>query len=269
MSSGSFSVGYDFDYWSPDKDLYVARKYDNLKDEILNCKYLDVNDYYNQILPKSQYYQKTNITKSIKVPECGDIYGFREGDIVSICHLQSIILYCDYDLLSSKFSGTLRKNGPFETIKNIIKRHKKYYWFARLLKETVKVFGQYNGDWGSNGLLPALNGPFFCGMSVLMTMPCYSIKLYSATSTSINKEVAMMFAGNNGLIIQFDNKQGDAKFVRAFDVSWISRFGGAENERYNRYSLFIQQYILQHNLESQYTVYFSVIVILLTLSQSI
>ena len=64
-------------------------------------------------------------------------------------------------------------------------------------------------------------------------MPQFSIKLAGPTSTSKELCVAVNFADEDGIIIEFDNARGNvAQSVRGMDVSFISRYGGQEDERY-------------------------------------
>ena len=59
-------IGYDFNYWFPDKDLYVAAKFDNFKQEILEYKYLNTKAYYKQIIPKANTHHNTIIVKALQ-----------------------------------------------------------------------------------------------------------------------------------------------------------------------------------------------------------
>ena len=78
-----------------------------------------------------------------------------------------------------------------------------------------------------------LIGPFYCGMSVLMTLPSFAIRLCSPTSTSKQIHVAIKFSGDNGIIMQFNTPNTDGfKTLRAFDCSFISRYK-EEDERYD------------------------------------
>ena len=76
-----------------------------------------------------------------------------------------------------------------------------------------------------------LLGPFYCGMSAVMTMPQFTMHLLSPTSTSCHIQVAVKFSGDQGILIQFNNDDGRAKDVRGMDISWLSRFK-KEDERY-------------------------------------
>ena len=147
------------------------------------------------------------------------------GEVLSFDRLISIILYTDYTDLSSSFSSTFRKSTVFEPRQATKQRHKKYYWLSKLLRETVSIYGKRNSF--GEGLL----GPFYCGMSTVMTMPEFAIKLLSPTSTSVHIEVAMKFSGEEGCIIEFNNEGGMATKVKGLDVSWLSRYK-EEDERY-------------------------------------
>ena len=77
----------------------------------------------------------------------------------------------------------------------------------------------------------SLDGPFYCGMSRVMTLPQFSIYLYCPTSTSVHIEVSMVFAHENGMILEFDNTAGRSMEAIGFDCSWLSRYR-EEDEMY-------------------------------------
>ena len=142
-----------------------------------------------------------------------------------------LVLYTDYTKLSSDFSATFRKNGPFEPLQQTQNRNRKYWHWSKILQETIHFFGD-------NNIADALKGPFFCGMSIVMNMPQLNICLLSPTSTSVQIQVAMKFSGQQGMIIEFSNEQGRRqRQLCAFDCSWISRYK-EEDERYDLRSCF-------------------------------
>ena len=103
----------------------------------------------------------------------------------------------------------------------------------QILKETICFYGETDQSFtwdedkeAKEGFL----GPFYCGMSSVMTIPQFTMQLFSPTSTSCHIEVAMKFSGDNGIIIQFDNEGGMATGMEGLDVSWISRYK-EEDER--------------------------------------
>ena len=240
VSSGAFSIGFEYDYWDPEKDLFIKRKYKNLKEEMMNYQHLDLQQYQEEILPKTDIIHQTNLCQSMvtdsdnynKPPEyVGFDWGIPKDEVISKDRIISIILYTDYSTLSAHFTSTFRKSNTFEPIQATIQRHRNYYWWARKLRETVKVYGStYEYD-------DTFRGPFYCGMSFVMTMPRFSMELYSPTSTSCQIAVALKFSGNAGLIMEFNNNVGSSTMIPGFDVSWISAFK-EEDERYEEQCIF-------------------------------
>eukprot|EP01084_Bolivina_argentea_P007035 13251_1 len=155
---------------------------------------------------------------------------------LSVSNLLSVILYCDYTELSSQFSKTFRNIDAFETLSMVINRHKEYANWAKTLRETVEYFG--NKGWIHSDLYKEENeknnherGPFYCGMNRVMILPEFSIRLCSPTSTSKKFEVAARFGGENGIIIELNNKGYHmSSETRSWNCSWISNYSG-ENER--------------------------------------
>ena len=132
-------------------------------------------------------------------------------------------MYTDYSKLSTSFTSTFRKNQSWELLNSIKIRNSKYFWWSKLLKEAVQVYGQMQTYWSDTSL--------FCGMSNIMSLPQFVIKLLSPTSTTTQLEVSMKFSGDFGIIIEFNNQTGHAKWCKGLDVSVISRYK-EEDERY-------------------------------------
>ena len=139
-------------------------------------------------------------------------------------HLMGIVLYTDFTELSSQFTKSFRRKNPFETKEQVKKRNDKYWWWSKVLKDTLWYYGKSS------------EGPFYTGMSWVMTLPQFNIYLYSPTSTSVKIAVAMTFCGDAGMIMEFD-QPADLQGSKGFDCSWISRFR-EEDERYDTLSLF-------------------------------
>ena len=233
ITKGTFSVGYDFKYWPYYKDdnNYIDKKYENFKEEILNYQHLNIRSYVKEIIPKATVFMKTKLVKSLEAKgyETLERYGITHGAGISTDILMSIILYTDYTELSSNFTGTFRKKNIYEPIQSVKQRNKEYYWFSRRLKECILCFGQSN--YSGNGHLSVLSSPLYCGMSYILMMPSFNMVLFGPTSTTCHLEVATLFSGEGGIILQFDNTKGQARITKGMDVSWLSRYGGQEDER--------------------------------------
>lgn len=234
-SVGSFSTGIAFNYYKikdeNESELFVESKYANLKEEILNYKYIEMRHYKQEILIKAYaYYQTRLVHKMRSRNDNKDLYGISKHEVISIDRLICIILYTDYTNLSADFTSTFRKNHAFESLQATKQRHRNYYWMSRLLQETVYIYGQ-NYNKSNKVRKKRLQGPFFCGMSRVMTMPQFAISTLSPTSTSCHMEVAMKFSGESGIIFEFNNDKGLGLWEKGLDVSWLSRYK-EEDERY-------------------------------------
>ena len=225
MSLGTFSVGIDYDYYDKESELYVKPKYDNLKTEVVNYKHINMKQYQQEIIPKVDAYFDTILVKAIKSVGPYNKYGIKHGEVINKSRLMCIILYTDYTELSKDFSCSFRKSNTFEPTQAMITRHTNYYWMSKLLRETIRVYGESYYPYRT------FLGPFYCGMSLVLNMTSFAISLLSPTSTSCHIEVSIKFSGEGGSIIQFDNTRGKGMYVKGVDVSWISRYR-EEDERY-------------------------------------
>ena len=175
-------------------------------------------------------YHQTALVKSIKCNKQYCRIEIKKDEIIPPRYLICIILYTDFTELFADFSSTFRSKHKYEAFTSIKKRNEKYFWLSKGLKEMIEHYGQ--SQYEGIGLLPKLRGPFYTGMSIVLKIDQFVMTLIDPTSTTIHKEVATRFGGEDGMLIQFDNSTGDGRFVNGFDVSWISRYGLQEDERY-------------------------------------
>ena len=248
VSFGAFAIGMKFEYWhkykenkdrnEEEKEIredYIERKYDTFKEEMLNYDFLSIKQLNKEIIPKVNEYLKSNIVKSIKNNGVfKDLYLIEENESIKLDHLLSVTLYTDYSKLSADFTSTFRKKWRFEPLEEIKRRNRKYWWWSKLLTETVMVYGNSYDD--NDNANPSKNrnplkGPFYTGMNHVMNMPQFNIDLLSPTSTSVHIEVATRFGGESGMILQFNNDSGSGQHTFGWDCSWLSRFK-EEDERY-------------------------------------
>eukprot|EP01083_Nonionella_stella_P205330 747807_1 len=256
LSNSSFSIGLVFYYWPyyknytdkkqlqmktdwtnvndhsgySMKELYVEKKYASLKEELLASKYVSKLAFDKSIVHKATHYMRTENVKQTKAAG-GDWmrflhYGITAGTPLSIENVMCLITYCDFTALCTEFNSTFRQTTRFECLTAIKQRNMEYWWMSKILRETVQVFGdnKEGRDYGSTWR--NVTGPFYCGMSFVMAIPEFNIRLCAPTSTSKCIEVATRFGGSQGMIIQVNNN-GDAAsatYLRCFQCAWLSRY---------------------------------------------
>ena len=257
--SSTFSLGFRFYYWKyyehldelpaeeqkidgydnkhdhaghKVKDLFVKNKYDSFKEEIASYKDMNI-EKYEKTRVKVQNYMKTESIKKMKAGETDGWgvlfhYGTKLDKPLEFHHILSLTLYTDYTKLSTAFTCSFRKLSSFETIKSVKARNACYYWMSRYLRELVELFGQCSfGDTAEEDKpLDVLRGYFFTGMNMKLSLPSFAMRLNSPTSTSKQIEVALKFAGSEGVVITFDNPPDDFRYcwLRGWDCAWISSF---------------------------------------------
>ena len=229
MDNGIFSVGidwkyegksYELDNSDEDDEYLVLPRYNSLKEEMLNYKYLSFRKY-KKIIKKGKQCVQTHIAKSM-------IYSDKE---ISLDALICIIMYCDYTELSQNFTSSFRKTNEFELIHHIKKRNSKYFHWSKILKTTITRYGQcYSKNTISNCALGRLCGPFYCGINIILNISQFYMYTYGPLSTSVHLEVAMKFSGAEGMILEMDNETGNCVWLHGMNCSWISRYK-EEDER--------------------------------------
>ena len=108
-------------------------------------------------------------------------------------------------------------------MKQVKNKHKKFYYFAKGLVETVHLYG-VNNMWGKEP------GPFYCGLSMILNIGQFDIYLKAPLSTSKDVEIAINFATKQGIVLTLNNDFSMARHNHMIDCSWISRYA-EENER--------------------------------------
>eukprot|EP01084_Bolivina_argentea_P003037 5667_1 len=264
LSASSFNIGYIFYYWIHYKtlkkrkhdiefftnkndhsgfelhDLYVDTRYNSLKYEILNNTICRLKWEQFQIsLNKANRLIDTENAKKLSAGVVGVEdplhYGIETGTTISIQNLLSIIIYCDWSELCTKFSKTFRKTKAWETITSVKNRNSEYANWSRILRETVQYFGSMGWDYSEdekwNEEMNTEHGPFYCGINFVLVIPEFNIRLCSPTSTSKQLAVATKFGGDKGIIIQLNNNGNvGGHMLRCFNCSWLSNYKG-EDER--------------------------------------
>eukprot|EP01084_Bolivina_argentea_P062125 113596_1 len=257
----SFATGYIFYYWGwykeceedqieteldvnnvndhagiSKRELYIDKKYDNIKHEILNNKIfnLTLNEYQFSLTKANEYTDNPTVKKVTADDIVGTVesrlhYGILHGSPLKPENLLSVIFYTDWSDLCNEFSKTFRKTTGSEALWSLKKRNGEYANWSRILRETVQYYGiSGEGERDESGkIIHVLQGPLYCGMDFLMVIPEFNIRLCGPTSTSTQFEVATRFAGRRGIIMTLNNDaDARSKFLRAFNCAWISTYSG-------------------------------------------
>ena len=103
-----------------------------IKQEILynNDNEVTIRKFNTLIILKSEQYITTESVKAMEFwsheYDYGAYYGIKSGEPIAIKHIQSIICYTDFSLLSASFTSTFRKSYSREGIKDIKERNSCY-----------------------------------------------------------------------------------------------------------------------------------------------
>eukprot|EP01084_Bolivina_argentea_P069294 126113_1 len=270
----TFANGFKFYYWKTyqhnhkTKKYYIASKYLNIKDELLNnnIKLSSRSDsrieIYKQALFKSKQYKKSNRVQSMKVIQpFGQKdplqYGIDNDTSITIDHIISVVLYTQFTELCTKFRETFRKIYRNETLEQVKSRNAEVAVWSRLLRECVEYYGyRHFGDIivsetsffnPSYQTINKLSGPFYCGMDNQMVVSEVHMFLSGPTSTSRSEEVAMRFASDGGITLRLGNTETDINnHLRGFPCNWISCYCEEEEVIFDggEFPIIIQSIIL-------------------------
>eukprot|EP01084_Bolivina_argentea_P203250 347175_1 len=177
-------------------DWYINKKYMNFKMELLNNLICRFNlEQYNDTLVKATDKLKAWI-KDPNVPniECKtwlwrQNYGIKQGEPISVQHIMSLMCYTNYSKQSYEFTATYRQYGDYESDKDMKSRHREYWNWGKLLRETVECFGDFLNERVHHGINDTL---VFNSTSVLLCGP---------VSTTADFAIAANTFGAKGLVI--------------------------------------------------------------------
>eukprot|EP01084_Bolivina_argentea_P207759 354414_1 len=208
----TYSFSYHFNYWNNNKlsicgNIIVTHKYESFKQELLSNKICATTiKQWNKTLNKSKVFITCEYAKFLPSSQ----------QKLSLTNLMSIIFYCDYTILSQKFSETFRKMNCTETLKEVVSRHKNYFWFSKTLRETIETFGDTFDENSKQ--------KYFHGISCAMIFNSTIARFYHPVSTTTQLIVASQFAGYSGIIIEI----GGFKASLCFHCTWISSFSNEQ-----------------------------------------
>ena len=160
-STGSFTFrDTSLPHGHEPRQLFVQKKYSNYKHEILHHL---LYRQYAKCLNKAKLYMESEKVKSMEGSLSAEVW-WHMGILtypITTDHILSIILYCDMDRYSTRFSETFRKMYPHETMYSVRDRNSRYWWQSKFLKEAVIAYGICGRDEiMSFGNEKAEKGPF-------------------------------------------------------------------------------------------------------------
>eukprot|EP01084_Bolivina_argentea_P198482 339853_1 len=206
------NTGYKAMQW------YITQKYDNIKQEIVNGNNdLDISQW-TTTLNKAEYRLEVQMFKNMKANRFWKhAYGIKKGTSISLHHIISVLLYCNYSDLCYKFSMTYRKATKYESNKSVRNRHTNYWNMGKYLRESVEVFGNRRILVGTKFSETDIKY-FYHGISTDMLFNNCHAKIAGPTSTTISEEVSTIFATEAGIVLKLWNDKslnffGDCKNI--------------------------------------------------------
>lgn len=126
-----------------------------------------------------------------------DVYNIPVGAPISLQHVLSVLLYTNHTELSAAFSRSYRKLRDSESDYSLKHRHSFYANWAKLLCETMEAYGVAFADSSLKR--------FYHGISSQMLFDELHQYFRAPTSTTLQYEVALNFANDEGIIITIKN----------------------------------------------------------------
>eukprot|EP01084_Bolivina_argentea_P085803 155086_1 len=217
---------------------YIEPKHKDIKTELLcnDICCIGRKQWENVVHKASIFYE----TEKAKCTFCSRQksavwYEMKFGDFMSVNHLIAMLMYCNYDLLSRKYSETYRRCDENEIAQDVVERHRNYYWLGRYLRECVECFGMTTN---SNTYLHSIT--VYHGVNDKFTFSSMHAYIKVPFSVTTSYPVAVNFCNNTGMILELSMnvttwsqhlKEGIESLFRmdCCDMSWISDYT-QENE---------------------------------------
>eukprot|EP01084_Bolivina_argentea_P092674 166709_1 len=238
----SYSFGHEYNYWNKNSKVtkvsssrklrdsnYVSSKYMNLKDELLNNKIFTIDvDNFDSAEMTVRNKMDSTAAKTLIAERVFGIHAhtIKEGSKITMEHLLALYLYTSFDSLSYNFSSTFRSLNNTQTFKDCMLRNAEYAIWAKLLSETVNVWGT-TVHWFRYAAAGSRIKVYYHGINCLLYFTSFVTTFNSPTSTSPQIAVATIFAKKTGVILELTK---DSPALRYFNCAWISSYAN-EDER--------------------------------------
>ncbi len=221
----------------------IQPKYKNLKEEILNNKYVPITQKtWNGILKKClKIVRGEFLSKRIKNRWSKIL---KRNEIGMKC-LVTLKLYTDFDLLQREFRKSFRQ--PCNETKG---RLQSFCHWRQAFQETFEKFSR-----SVSGIIqPKI---LFHGINSIFCIDQYEGIFYGPCSTTADLNIARSFAGKNGMLFVFKLK--DMKNTCSLDVSWISDYPDEKEYLLFNHNMKIVSWILSSDYDQYYNYYHDVL----------
>lgn len=165
-------------------DWFIENKYDSFRDELLNnkIKKLSLNQFNTTKQKANIKLNSWNKDKTLRplkydgLLKLGKYYNIPSDSYISLHHIISIMIYCNYTEHSYEFSRTYRKIRINESDKELKQRHREFWHWAKYLRECIELFG--------NMQCRSKDDYYYHGVSTSMIFSSTNIFLYGPVSTT-------------------------------------------------------------------------------------
>eukprot|EP01084_Bolivina_argentea_P212655 361434_1 len=212
---------------------YIENKYRDLKEELTNNSICFIGALqFEHLVECACVHMRSHKVKQMfcakqDSAKCYDMY-FQQQ--MSINHVISMMVYCNFDTLQRKFSETFRKLDQNETDESLKKRHENFYFLARLLRESVECFGMNIKQTEYHQEIPV-----FHGVNQSFSLSSMDACIKGPFSTTTDYAVATNFCNNQGMVLEMFipvqswgisnlNTTSHIKRIQCMDMQWLSDF---------------------------------------------
>ena len=219
-----------YDKYKNTSNFYVESKFKTLKEEvtlneICNINLKDWNScYYRAVVLGNSKYTK-HVRAIIKNKLNEEMYNIPNGTMITLDHLCSILLFCNFQKLRVKFTETYRRLSLNESDQSLVSRHSNFANIGQYLYEIVHIFGDNNNK---DTYYHCIND----STSICMTTTlCVKAPFSVTKSQQIILNATFPIYNKNGLILEFEQNDNNnySGMTPIFDCKYYSDFIG-ENE---------------------------------------
>eukprot|EP01083_Nonionella_stella_P097025 272752_1 len=202
-------------------EMYIPRKYCNLKEEMLNNSICAITlRAWGLLHTKVMVYIQSRIGKSMKCVRKSSAvyYEMQYEQRISMRHLAAAMVHCNFDELQFRVAQTFRAHKQEESIESIKQRHSNYYWLARSLRECCECFGMKTGHQTLT---------VYAGINNIMGFETIYPQFRHPFSMYRDMLVASRFAESSGMLLELTISEltieGSSR-ICCFDMQWLSDY---------------------------------------------